>query len=449
MSKWMHPDWLRKRIAGREHLEKVIGNITWLSIDKVFRLGVGLFVGVWVARYLGVERFGQLNFAQAFVVLFSPLALLGLDSIAIRDIVREPNRRNATLGTSLGLRLGGSATAIVLAIATMFILRPEDRLMQWLVVIAGVAFLFQAFDVIDFWFQAQVQSKFVVFARNAAFLCFAAVKVGLILMKATLLAFALAALGEIILGSVGLVFFYSRQHHRIRDWQMDFQRGKELLRESWPLFLAGISIVIYMRIDQVMLGYILNDAHVGIYSVAIKLVEIWYFIPTTLASSFFPSLILARSNNAEVYLKRLQIFYDMMSAIAVVIAVGMSLFSESIIGLLYGKEYAGAAPVLSIYAWASIPVFLGVASGQHLIIENRSRVSLYRTLAGGVVNILLNLILIPRYGAGGAATASLISYTVATLSLVFFKGLPRQVNMMFASLNPIRWLRYVERLKSA
>jgi PST family polysaccharide transporter len=443
------PSWLRKRIEGREQLQNVINNITWLSLDKVLRLGVGLFVGVWVARYLGAQRFGELNFAQAFVVLFSPLALLGLDSIAIRDMVREPARQDTTLGTCLALRLAGSIVAIVMAMVAMFILRPEDVLMQWLVVIAGVAFLFQTFDVIDLWFQARVQSKFVVYARNAAFLCVAAVKVGLIFMEASLLAFALAALIEIILASIGLVFFYTKQNRSIRNWKVETVRAKELLRESWPLFLAVISIAIYMRIDQVMLGSLLGDKQVGIYTVAIKMVEIWYFIPMTIVSSLYPALINARAHDEQFYHRRLQILYDTMSVIACGIAVVTSFFSEAIISLLYGAEFAGAAPVLSIYAWASIPVFLGVASNQNLVIQNRTRVTLNRTLAGAVVNVLLNVVLIPRYGAHGAAIASLISYTTATFFFGLEKDSWRQMGMLFMSLNPLRWIRISEKLRNA
>ncbi len=441
------PLWIRKRIEGREQVQRIIGNITWLSLDKILRLGVGLFVGVWVARYLGVERFGQLNFAQAFVVLFSPLALLGLDSIAVRDLVRDPGGAHTTLGTSFILRLGGSAIGLVVAVVAMFILRPDDRLMQWLVVIAGAAFLFQAFDVIDLWFQAQVQSKYVVYARNISFLCFAAAKIGMLVMQANLLAFALAALGEIVLASLGLIFFYRSQGNSIRCWNADGGRAKELLKESWPLFLAVISTAIYMRIDQVMLGSLLGDKQVGIYTVAIKMIEIWYFIPMTIVSSLYPALINAREHDEQFYQRRLQTLYDTMSVIACALAIVTSLLSKTIIGFLYGAEFAGAGPVLSIYAWASIPVFLGVAANQNLVIQNRTRMTLYRTVTGGVVNVALNMFLIPRYGANGAAIASLISYTAATFFFGFQTEGLRQMGMLFRSLNPARWIGIMQDLR--
>lgn len=441
------PAFLRNRIEGRQQVQSVLGNISWLWFDKVLRLGVGLVVGVWVARYLGAHSFGQLNFAQAFAVLFSPIAVLGVDAIVVRDIVNRPDGQNVTLGTAFVLRQAGSLCAFLLAVVAIMFVRPGEEITRLLVAIAAAAFFFQAFDVIDLWFQARVQSKFVVLARGIAFLVVAGLKVALILMQASLLAFAYAALAEIVLACAGLVFFYGRQTQSLWNWKFRQSRAKELLKESWPLFLAGISIAIYMRIDQVMLGYMLNDREVGIYSVAIKLVEIWYFIPIIIASSVFPGLAKARQDNDEFYGRRLQILYDSVSGIAFFIAILSSLFAHVIVSVLYGVEYAGAAPVLSIYAWASIPVFLNVASSQQLVIENRTRITLVRTIAGGVTNILLNLLLIPRYGASGAAIASLISYTIATFLLGFDKGMLRMTGMMLRSLNPLRWASYVLRLR--
>lgn len=442
--RWTHllPPFIHRRVEGREQVQNVLGNITWLSFDKIFRLGVGLFVGVWVARYLGPVLFGQLSFALAFVALFSPVASLGLDAIVVREIVRLPDENNTTMGTSFMLRVAGSAVAMFAAFVIIFILRPAEDVTILIVLIAGATFLFQTFDVIDFWFQARVQSKYVVYAKNAAFLIVSAAKIACILAGAGVLAFAWMVLAETVLSAVGLIVVYLKHHHSIFRWKPAWPRGKQLLQESWPLLLAGVSVVIYMRIDQVMIGSMLNDAEVGKYSVAIKLVEIWYFIPAAIAASVFPALIKARSDNEDLYLRRLQLFYDSMSAIAFGIAFVTFMFSDFIIRILYGTEFTEAAPILAIYAWATMPVFLGVASGQHLVVENRTRVSLYRTSIGGLLNVLLNLVLIPKFGTIGAAVASLCSYTIATFVVVLFTGLQRDAAMMAMSLNPVRWLRY-------
>lgn len=437
------PEAIRKRVEGRAQVLKILGNVSWLSADRLVRMGVGLIVGVWVARYLGREQFGTLNFALAFVSLFSPLAVLGLDSIVIRDLVESPDKGNQTLGTAFRMKLFGGLISGVGAVVVMVVTRPAESLLHVLVVIAAAGVLFQSLDVIDFWFQSQVRAKYVVYARNAAFLLLAGVRILLLLLHAPLIAFAWAAFAELGVAAVGLVIIYRRQRQMFSAWTGTLGRAKALLRDSWPLFLSGVSIAIYMRIDQVMIGYMLNDAAVGTYSVAIRLVELWYFLPTAIGASVLPALINARKEDESLYLQRLQVFYNVMGTLSLIVAAAMSLLSTPIISLLYGEKFEGAGPVLAVYAWAAVPVFLGAASSQHFLVENMTRISLYRTVAGVVTNVCMNLVLIPVLGPLGAAVAALVSQTVVAFSIALMPGTGRQAGMLLAAMNPFKTLRYL------
>lgn len=163
------PSFIRIRLEGRTALQKILANTGWLFVDKILRMGVGLLVGVWVARYLGPEQFGLYNYALSFVALFSAFATLGLDGIVVRDIVRDPSYKNEILGTAFILKLLGGISTLILAVGAVSLLRPHDNLTRWLVGIIAAGTIFQAFDVIDFWFQSQVQSKYTVYAKNVAF----------------------------------------------------------------------------------------------------------------------------------------------------------------------------------------------------------------------------------------------------------------------------------------
>ncbi|MCI5115339.1 MAG: flippase [Candidatus Electrothrix sp. AX1] len=196
--------------------------------------------------------------------------------------------------------------------------------------------------------------------------------------------------------------------------QFDVAVAKALIRDSWPLIFSGIVVMIYMRIDQVMIKEILSEDDVGIYSAAVKLSEVWYFIPIAIANSLFPAIISARKISEEVYYKRLQQFYDLMVLISVSIALPMIFLSSWLISFLYGAAYAGAASVLSIHIWAGVFVFLGIACGKHLLAENLQRITIYRTGAGVITNVLLNTLLIPKYNITGAACATLVSQIVAS-----------------------------------
>ena len=173
------PHFVRKRVEGRQDLQKVIGNTGWLFGDKILRMGMGLLVGAWIARYLGPGQFGLLSYAGAFVLLFSAIATMGLDSIVVRNIVRDPSCRDEALGSAFALKFVGGLVTLLLSLVTILILRPDDALTHWLVVIAGAATIFQAFDAIaTSGFQSQIQSKYTVYAKNVAFLAVTAVKAG-------------------------------------------------------------------------------------------------------------------------------------------------------------------------------------------------------------------------------------------------------------------------------
>ena len=164
------PSFIRSRLEGRQTLQKIISNTGWLFADRALRMGVGLLVSVWVARYLGPTQFGQLNYVIAFVALFATFATLGLDGIVVREVVRNPAAEWEILGSAFMLKLCGGALTAVGAVVFISVLRPGDILSRWLVGIVAAGAVFQAFDVIDFWFQSQVLSKYVVLAKNGAFL---------------------------------------------------------------------------------------------------------------------------------------------------------------------------------------------------------------------------------------------------------------------------------------
>lgn len=437
---WMRflPGVFRRRLEGRTQYQKILGNISWLSADRLIRMGVGLIVGVWVARYLGREFFGMLNFAAAFVALFSPLAALGLESIVIRDCVASPERRYQTLGTAFWLKLLGGIVAGTVAAALVLATRPGEPVIQIMVVIAATGVLFQSTDVIDYWFQSQVAAKFVVYARTIAFLAIAGVRVVLILLEAPVVAFAWAACAELAIAAAGMAIFYRMEGGEFGAWRGSFERARGLLRDSWPLFFSVVFVAVYMKIDQVMLGYMLDDAAVGLYSAAIRLVEMWYFLPAAIVASVLPALIRARGEDESFYLRKLQILYDIMGGLALLFALAMSLLSTPIIAILYGHKFEGAGPILAVYAWAAVPTFIGMASAQHFVVENRTRVTLYRTFAGAVASVLVNYLLIPLFGPLGAAFAFLVAQTVMVFSIVLIPGTGRQAGMLLAALNPMR-----------
>jgi len=425
------PPFILDGLKQRPNLQRIIANISWLSFDRVLRGGVGIIISVWMARYLGPEQYGLFNYATAFVGLFGVLVTLGLDQIVVRDIVNDPANINEIIGTAFSLKLAGGILALVFSLAIIIIMRPNDILMKMLVGVTSVGLVFRSFDVIDLWFQAQVQSKYTVYARNGAFIFIVLVKVLLILFHAPLMVFALAGLVEIIVGAVGLIIFYQQRVARLRNWQMSFTRAKEMLRVSLPLALTGVAITIYMKIDQVMLGSMVNDTEVGIYAAVVQVSEVWYFIPMIVTLSIYPTLI-------NLYQESEERFYDKLKQVmgyffwgTLALSLFVSVFSSQIINILYGEDYARAGGVLAIHIYASVITSMGVVFSQKFILDGTTKISFYGTVIGAVSNVILNVWLLPRYGAYGAAIATIISYSVPLLfqTIVFDK----RIGLIFLS----------------
>jgi PST family polysaccharide transporter len=437
------PPFVRRRIAHRPNLLRIVDNIGWLFFDKVLRMGVGLLVGVWLARYLGPQQFGLFSYAIAFIGLFGAVAGLGLQSIVVRDIVRDPNCKEETLGTAAMLQLGGGVLAYGLILGTIFWLRPDDALAQWLVAILGSMMLFKASEVAMYWFESQVLSKYTVWVQNGSFLVFAGVKVALILSHAPLLAFAWATMAEAALVALLLLAMLGLHGPGLRKLKVSLARAKVLLADSWPLLLSGLAIMVYMKIDQIMLGQMLGDEEVGIYSAATRISEVWYFIPMMIVGSVFPAILDAKKHSQALYRERLQRLYDLMVWLSVAVALPMTFLATPIVTLLYGPAFTEAGTVLAIHIWASVFVFLGVASSQWFIAENRQILSFQRTLLGAVINVFLNYILIPHCGVAGAAYATVLAQaSVGLLYDLFQKETRPMFFMKLKSFNPMQLKAY-------
>jgi PST family polysaccharide transporter len=398
-------------------------------VDRLVRMGMGVFIGVWVARYLGPSRFGSLNFATSFIALFATLTTLGLENLVLREIVLHPEKTPEILGTGFTLRLAGSTLAPILAIATIRIIQPHDHVAILLVSLLSIGLFFSAFDAIDSYFQSQVQSKLTVWAKNSAFLLMAATRVFLIHLEAPLWTFAAAQVAELVLGALGLVLAYIWSGGHFGHWRVKKERAVELMTQSWPVILSGMAIMVYMRIDMVMLKVMQGDHSAGIYAAATRVSEVWYFIPTAIVSSVSPAIIRVRENHA-LYYRRIGRLFSGMTLVALIIGSAIAACSHWIIHILYSNAFSAAGPILAVHIWASVFVFLGVAQAPWDFSENLLKLGFYRTLSGAIANVLINLVLIPRDGAMGAAVATVVSYAISSVFANAFSAKTRPIFLM-------------------
>lgn len=422
------PATLQKRIAGRPGLARIVDNLGWLLLDKALRMVGGLLVGVWVARYLGPEQFGLFNYASAFVVLFTAIAVLGLNPIIVRELVQHPEREGAVLGTGFALQLIGSLVALALMTVLIAFLREDNETVRYIVVIMGIGMVIKSADVIRYWFEAHVISRYTVWTDNAAFVLASIAKIYLVLNEGRLVDFAWVALGEIVMATTLLVFVFLKVHQRRAGWQVVKSEAHHLLGRSWPLLLSGLTITIYMKIDQIMLGQLADDREVGIFSAALRISEIWYFLPVIIATTVYPSLLRSDQVNGARFERDMLRLLRAMVVLALAIVLPIWLLADPIIAILYGETFQEAGPVLAIHIWTGLFVFLGEAGGRWYIVKGLERLTFVRTLVAACLNVVLNLKLIPLWGATGAALASLVAQA---MSGVLFNAFTARTRPLF------------------
>lgn len=379
---------------------------------QFLRIIAGLFVGIWVARYLGPEQFGLFSYVLAFTAIFGGIAKLGLDGILVRELINHPEKRDTYLGTAFWLKILGAFIVMGLMVAIVPFTSNEATTNLYIFIIAA-GLVFQSFEVVDFYFQSQVFAKIVSICKVIQLALSSIIKIYLVLTEAELIWFVLVTAFDALSLAISFFIAYQLRNNPSFYKHFDLNIAKHLLKDSWPLIFSAIVVMIYMRIDQIMIKEILGEYEVGIYSAAVRLSEAFYFVPTLITASLFPAILNAKKQNEELYKQRLQRLYTFLVWMAIAIALTLTFLSDWLILLLFGQAYQEAGQVLMIHVWASIFVFLGVASGKWFITENLQRFSLINTSVGAILNVGLNLILIPKFGVVGAAYATLISYGVA------------------------------------
>jgi polysaccharide transporter, PST family len=428
---------------------QVFGNLGWLFGDKLLRMGVGVGVSLAIARFLGPGQYGSLNYFSALVGLFSAVAALGLDQIVVRDLVHHPDKEPEFVGTALGLRLSSSLLCATICVA----------LLCWTGALGhgnyiGLFFVLtlpiESAAVFDFVFQAKVLCKYTVIARNIAFAVVALVRLSFLYFHLPLVFFAAGILMESSLGASLIVIAYARHGGHLLRLRFSLTRAREMLKESWPVILSASAIMIYMRIDVVMLESMAGPAAVGIYAAATRVSEVWYFVPMGIMTTVSP-LITSYRVHERLYYARLQQFFSGMAAFSVTASIAITLGYPFLMAHLFGARFKASGPILAVHVWSSVFVFFGVAQAPWMVTEKKMKISMFQTVLGAVANVLINLILIPRLQGMGAAIATVIAYAIAGVfaNLLFrdtrrifymqmkalgLAGLPDFISMTYASM---------------
>ena len=391
--------------------KRYLANTGWMAFTRFSMLAISFFVTIYVIRYLGPHNYGLLSYAVSFVGMFGFIASMGVDHIVYRELIKAPEREHEIMGSALLLRLIGGVTATGLAIAAAFIFH-QDAIDRLLITLVSLTLFGSAWQVITYSFQARVLAKYPAIIILITAIILAAAKITIIALDKGIIFFALVLVLESILYAVLYIAFYTRHFGSILQWCIKKETVREIFYNSLPLLLSTVSIIIYSRIDQVMLRHYLDAAAVGIYDAAVRLSDVWYIIPNVLLTSLFPAMVNARKASDNSYKIRLKHLAILLILLSIGVAIPISVFSDTIIHNLYGDSYMESSSVLMIYIWSLVGFSLGQLVNMFLIAENYTGIYLVSSISTVTVNVILNVFLIPPFGVTGAAFATLISYSL-------------------------------------
>lgn len=390
----------------------IMHNLFWAVLGKVVTLMGSLFVGIIVARYLGPEQYGLMNYVVSYVTLYQTLALFGLDNIEVREEAKGETPYTTIIGTAFGLKLMLGVATVVLAIATSFLMEADIRT-TGLVAIYSLSIIANSSTVIRNYFTAIVQNEYVVKSEIARTLLGMTIKIVLLLNSAPLIWFVVAVMFDYVLLSIGYALAYHSKVGSMRKWTFKSHYAVYMLKESFPLVLTSAAVIIYQRIDQVMIGQMIDKEAVGYFSVAGRFVEILIYIPYILSDTILPVLVRHRTVSVDAYKQHAQLFMNITVWTTLLTGLVMSLVSWWAVRLLFGTAYMPAVPVLQVLAFKAATVALSTTAGRMLIIEGLQRWAILRDLLGCVVCVGLNIIVLPRYGIVGSAFVAIASNLVA------------------------------------
>ena len=414
---------LINKIIGKLNLsptkEKVVRNVVWAVTGKVVTLLGSLLVGILVARYLGPEQYGLMNYVVSFVMLFQVLASFGMDNIEIREESKSPEEKNKIIGTAFTLKIIFAIITIALVCITAWLFE-TDSFTRWMIALYSLSMIMNSFNVIRNYFTSLVWNEYIVKTEISRTLIGAGVKVLLLLLEAPLIYFFIALLFDTILIAGGYLMSYRRKIDSIRKWRFDKETAMYMIKQSFPLAVSLSAVLIYHRVDQIMVGKMLTNTELGYYSVACRFTEIIMFIPTILAQTITPILVRNYKENFAIYRNKTQQFVNITVWICIIISIITALISHWLILYTFGSQYLPATIVLQILAFKSVGDALSATAGNMIIIEGLQKYAWIRSVTACFVCVGLNLLFIPKWGLIGTAIASILTYLYAgTISNIF------------------------------
>ena len=412
-----HP--VKKRISEIKE-NRVVRNAGAIIAGKIAQSLFGFVVGLLTARYLGPSNYGLISYAGAYTAFFAAASSLGTNNLLVKEFVDRPEDEGLIIGSTITMRLLASAAAIFIILAASCFLDAGEKLTILIVGITSLSLLFQQpAEVLDFWFQARLESRVTAIATLIAYAVSTAFKVYLLASHKSVIFFAMVSSLDFL--CLGLLLAGRYQKAGGRALRCSFTYGKSLLLKSYPLILSGMMFAVYSQVDKLMLKNLISETETGYYTLAYSLCTLWCFVLNAIITSYYPVIMThAREQNEELFNQKNKELYAIIFYSSTLVSIVLCVFASPLVGILYGEHYMPSAPLVRIITWYTSLTFLGSARAAWTVAKGLQKYLFTINLLSAVSNVILNLLFIPKAGAAGAALASLISHVLITLVYPLF-----------------------------
>ncbi len=423
---------------------RFIGNMNWLIFQNIYSMGLSLVIGALSARYLGPSNYGLIGYGASLVNLFTAISQLGIDNVLINEMMKHPEEKGCVMGTALCMRTFSAAVSFVCAMILVVLIEPGNYVLWFITGIQAFAIALRAYELLNEWFLSEMKSKYYVLANICGQTVVGVWKIVLLILGASVVWFAASTTVQaLVCGSIVIGIFLVT-----RDFRLGFrmQNAKDILKRSQHYVFAGIAVSLYTQMDKVMLGRMLGEREVGIYTAAMTISMIWEFIPTAIFNSSRTMILEAKLRDEKEYQEKLKCLLFAITVLGLFVGLVVQVFGRLAVWILYGREYMDAVPVLRLLIWSTSFAVIGVARNVWSVAEDKNRYSKYYPICGAVFNLVFNALTIPIWGIYGAALGTMLAQViVAFVSPLFWTETRPFVRLYLESLKSgpylMSWLK--------
>lgn len=423
-----------KQNEGSKKNEKLsfISNTSWMMAQQIYSMILSLVAGSLSARYLGPSNYGLLSYGSSLISLFTMVSSLGLTNVIINEMIKKPEKTGSYLGSALIARLVASFLSLGLIYGIIRFLEPNNQLLQTVTVLQGLAVIFQSYEVFTYYFQMQMQMKVVSLATMLALTAAAIWRISLLAHSADVPFFALTnSIQYLVAGLIVIAIFVVKANIKLT---VSFRDAKYLVGKSYHLIISSIASTICCQIDKIMIGKMLNETHLGFYSAAVTIAELWEFVPSAAVNSARPLILSKRENDYKEYERRFQLLLLAITCLGIGVSIIFMFLGDLAINILYGKDYLEASAPLAILIWSTAVASIGYARNVWFVAEDCQSYVKHFTTMGAIFDFVANFWFIPHFGITGAAITTALSHIlVGFIAPLFVKKTRRFIVLYFKS----------------